>query len=248
VTVDPNSSAFGMMCTLKIRVYSQGPGQFAIEFQRRTGDALCFNGTFQKATSYLASQGVSMKDSQATPLLFNSAPFQVPPLAHQTIDEADLLPLLDMAFLKDAAWLQAEAAVSLGKIAAEAQPAVRTTRVFQAIGELMQTSSPDVAYPTACLVAHLAQQSEVAPLFASHGILHKMLDKVRLQDTDVRTRRQFAQALQSATQWQSRSTIHQQDAASLLRDLSDSLRTQDDSEVVQNLEMAWRALSVRAAA
>lgn len=238
----------GMMCTLKIRVYSQDPGQFAIEFQRRTGDALCFNGTFQKATAYLGSQGVNLRDSQAAPVLLSFQPFQVPPLADQTIEEADLLPLLEMASLRDATWLQAESATSLGKIAAEGKPAVRTTRVFQAIGELMQTSSSDVAYPTACLVAHLAQQSEAAPLFASHGIWPRMLDKVRSQETDVKTRRQFAQALHSASQWQSGATLPQLDVASLLRDLSDTLRTQDDSEVMQHLEMAQRTLSSRVAA
>lgn len=235
-----------MMCTVKMRVYSQGSGQFAIEFQRRSGDTLCFNTIFQQASDYLKRQhhmNVGASAQVPSPLSFQQLPTD-----HllDSIDEVDLVPLLDMASLVNAPRLQAEAATSLSQMAAEGKPAVRSSRVFQCIAELMQKSSTDVAFPTACLLSHLAQQSEAAPLFASHGLLPKLLEKIRSEETDVQVRHKCAQALSAATQWQSGATLPQHDAATLVRELSETLRTKDARwgiDVIQNLEMAQLALA-----
>jgi len=239
--------ADGMMCTLKIRVYGQNPGQFAIEFQRRTGDTLSFNGTFQKAAAFLESQPhLSLQSNEAPAPVLSFMPPELPAgLAEQSVDEVDLQPLLDMTSLVSSPWLQAEAATALSKLAAEGKAAMRTDRVFQGIGELMQSSSTDVAHPTACLVSHLAEQGETATLFASHGLLQKMIDKVHSPQTNVPIRRQFAQALCAAVQWQTRSTLTQDAATSLLHQLSGILNTKDarwGHDVIQNLERAQLTL------
>lgn len=41
-------------CSLKIRLYSQGD-QLAVEFQRRSGDAIAFQKTFQRASALFQS-------------------------------------------------------------------------------------------------------------------------------------------------------------------------------------------------
>ena len=43
----------GLMCRTKVRVYSLDGCRFAIEFQRRSGDAICYNGAYQKARRFL---------------------------------------------------------------------------------------------------------------------------------------------------------------------------------------------------
>merc|ERR1719238_2353373 len=113
--------ADSMMCTMKVRVYNQGSGQFAVEFQRRTGDTIAFCATFQKASAYL-KRFFTMADhsspAEASPMLISFEPPMLPEgLAQEQMNEADLLPLLDMTGLVGAPWLQAEAAVSLSKMA-----------------------------------------------------------------------------------------------------------------------------------
>lgn len=240
----------GMMCTLKIRVYSQAAQQFAIEFQRRSGDGITFNNTFQKAYQFLGSRPHLNLLPLEAPLLLNSQPLQLPlGFEEPTNGEEHIQPLLDLMGKVDAPWLQAEAALSLSKFAAEGKPALRTDHVFQGISQLLQSSSADVDHPTACLLLHLAQQSEAAPLFGSSGLLMSILGKVRSPQTNAQIRRQFAQAFYCAVQLQSVMTLTQNDAAMLMRDVSDTLAMKDvdcnlwGKEVFQNLEMAQLHLS-----
>lgn len=237
-----------MMCTMKIRVYSQISGQYAIEFQKRSGDGIAFGNIFQKATAYLQSQPhLSLRPTEVTTQPISFQPLPLPAdLVEYSIGEEDILPIVNMAGLVDAPWLQVEAATTLGNMAAEGKPVIRSNLVFQGIGELMQSSSTDVSLPTSRLISHLAQQGEAASLFASHGLLPKILAKVHAQETNAQIRRQYAQSLYSASQLQSAATLPQSDAVTLIRNLSEALCTIDTSwgsEVTQNLELAKISLS-----
>lgn len=240
--------ADSMMCTLKVRVYSQwGTGQFAIEFQRRSGDSISFNATFQKASQYLASQQQHFNLEESQVPSFNFQPLQLPAgLEEQTVDEEQLQPLLDMTSQSHMPRLQAEAATALSKLAAEGEPAVRTTRVFDGISDLLQSSSTEVDHPTAVLISHLATQSEAAPLFAS-DIFLKILNKVRSPETNAQVRLMFAKALYSASLGQSGATLSQHAATGIIRELSFqkelTFGNAFDNEVAQRLELAQNHFS-----
>lgn len=240
-----------MMCTVKTRVYDQGSGQFAVEFQRRSGDAISFNAAFQQASAYLKRFLTLATDSpEASPIVLS---FEAPPalpqevLAESPPTEVDLLPLIDMAGLVGAPWLQAQAATSLNFLAAERVRALFTPRVFQGIVELMQATSVEVLYPTACSIHHLAQQAEAAPLFAAHRLLPQMLGKVRSPGSPTSVQLELAKGLNVAIQNQSTDVCSEADAATLLSDFSDCasvemMRGTLSQEVVQNLEMAHYTL------
>jgi hypothetical protein len=231
-----------MMCSIKIRVYSQGSGQFAIEFQKRTGDAIAFQNTFQKAVAYLKPR-LNVVGAMEAPPLAPIQPLGVP--AGFVPQETDLMPLIDMMYLAGTPSLQAEAAADISKMAAEGQSSVWNPYVFQGIGELLRTSSLDVAHPTSRLVLQLSQQMEAAPLFATQGLLRAMLEKVGSQDTNAEVRRLLSQAVLAAAQRQSKATLSDNQAAELLRAFSDTLRMKDyrwGNDVIGNLEMANMAL------
>lgn len=79
----------GSMCTLKIRIYSQVTGRFAIEFQRRSGDSVLFNNTFRKVSRYLASHRSYIHQSQH----HDRGPLQCPSLCtNPHIDDKQLQP------------------------------------------------------------------------------------------------------------------------------------------------------------
>jgi hypothetical protein len=231
-----------MTCSVKTRIWHLGTGRFAIEFQKRSGDSICFNNTFQKAILYLSTR------------LNVVGTMKVPPLAHiETLPapascatvEADLTPLIDMMCLSGTPSLQTEAVAFLSKLAADGKSSLWSPLIFKGTGELLQTSSPDVVYPTSRLILWLSQQRGAAPLFATHGLLHKILEKVRDQDTHVEVRAQLAQALNEAAQRQSKATLSENEVAELLGSLSETLRTQDyrwGNDVISNLDMANKAL------
>lgn len=104
-----------MMCSLKIRVYSQESGQFAIEFQRRSGDTISFNVTFQKLAAYLKLRLSMLSNAPDAPVvLFHSEPL---PLSQGTMSDTHFAPLFDLAGLVGSPGLQAEAAACLSKMA-----------------------------------------------------------------------------------------------------------------------------------
>jgi len=247
-----------MMCTVKARVYNQGSGQFAVEFQRRSGDAISFNTTFQKASTYLKRFVMLAAGSPEAPALLTN--FEASPLpqvfAEGPPSEVDLLPLLDMAGLVGAPWLQAQAATSLNLLAAEGVQALFIPRVFQGIAELMQASSAEVMYPTARLIHHLAQHAEAAPLFAAHRLLPMMLGKIfSPESASSSVRLELAKGLGAAIQHQSTDVCSEADAAALLSAFSDcasremmSCTSNQELPVVQSLEMAHYTLKSKFAA
>lgn len=103
-----------MMCSLKIRVYRQESGQFAIELQRRSGDTISFNVTFQKLAAYLKPRLYMLTDAPDAPVvLFHSDPLSLP---QGTMSDAHFAPLFDLAGLVGSPGLQAEASACLSKM------------------------------------------------------------------------------------------------------------------------------------
>jgi hypothetical protein len=208
-----------VMCTTKVRVYSQGSGRFAIEFQRRSGDTISFNATYQQVCRYL-QQRLNMEAPEDEPL-FNFVPLPIPDDAlGVAISEAEILPLLDMTSLVGAPWLQAEAAASLSKMAAESNPVLWSPRVFQGIEELLQVISTDVSYPTACLIEHLSQQAGAVPRFASEGFLPAVLDKATSPQSHPQVRNKLARALRNAIPRNFPSMLAYSEAVALLSDIA----------------------------
>jgi len=226
------------MCTMKVRVYNQGSGRFAIEFQRRSGETLSFNSIYQQACKFLQPR-LNIKAIEAPPPIFSMEPLPIPDDG-LTISEEEMAPLLGMTSLVGAPWLQAEAAASLCKMAAEANPVLWSIHVFQCIGKLLQANSLDVAHPTACLILHLAKQQEAASCFASECLLLKILDKVISTETHPQVSKNLSQALSAAIQALPTSKVQDNNSSELRDALSEAFRTnmKCDDEVMKNLETA----------
>jgi len=236
-----------LMCTTKIRVYNQGSNQFAVEFQRRAGDSIAFNQTFQGASAYLKKHFTSAGGSPEV----QAINFEPPPLpadfAAINISEEDLMPILDMASLAGSPWLQAEAASSLCKLAQDGNPALWSGSVFDSVMELLKANSIEVAQPTARLTHNLAQRAEAAPLFGARNLMLTMLEKIRAQETHAQVSLQLAQALNVAVQMQSKATLSGNAASELLRSLSGIIGKEVgcvalNNDVIDNLHMVKCAL------
>lgn len=194
--------AESMMCTIKIRVYMTAFGQFAIEFQRRAGDSIVFNGTFQQASEYLKSRLTLASAPDLAALSNKCWPLIPKGSAGACVSEAALAPLLDMASLADAPSLQADAAASLAEMAAQGDPRLCDLQVFQGISELLRARSVEVAFPTARLVNHLAQRADAAALLSTQGLLSQVRERAEAPETPARVREQLELALRAATQRQ----------------------------------------------
>jgi len=249
-----------MMCTMKTRVYKLIDGRYAIEFQRRAGDAVSFNGTYHKACQYLRQRALdnpsalSMEGQEAPPRPFSFEPLELPGTDDPPITEEQINPLLDMTRLQGAPWLQAEAAASLSKMAQEGKQVLYCDRVFQGINELMQTDTADVAHPTSCLIHYLAGREEANTFFASAAItneqmlLQKILTKVSSSETHPQVRVKLAQALSLALEKQNKGSLSDAQAAALLAGVGNILRTQDASwgnQVIGSIQKAHTTLSGR---
>lgn len=235
------------MCTLKVRVYDQGSNRFAIEFQRRCGDAVTFNETFEKAKTFLKKR-LDVVEAAPEPIT-QFAALPIPGLEdmHRS-DDADLSHILDMANSSNAEFLEAEAATVLSNIAAEGSIDLCTASVFQSIAKLLKTNSIQVAHPTSQLVWHLSRRAEAAPLFAANELLLQLLEKVMSPDVHDHVRNQLADALDVAIHKQSKAILSEIAAVALLSAFASfesvwaAWGASDLKDVVQRLETAHLAL------
>lgn len=230
------------MCTMKVKVF-QEQEHFAIEFQRRKGDALTFHNVFSKASNYFKSCHLAMVEG--TEILNFTPP---PPLPEQQVSgEASLAPLLDLAKLTGAPNLQAEAAVALATMAEDNAVALQlcTGHAFQDVKMFFHTSAPELDYPAAHLVYLLAQRQEAATHFAQQGILPLMMEKVRSVETSMVAREEFARGLRIAAQQQSKATLpHSVELAHTLSEcIQEVAGGVGNDMLVQNLHEAQIALS-----
>lgn len=163
----------GLSCSMKFRMYRQQSGEHAMEFQRRSGDAVAFHKVYQQACLKLEPR------SDCTETFADATPLWEPPNGQSSI--AEFSPLIDMLSFLNAPELQAEAATGLADIASGHQAAAVITcseHLFEHLTKLLQIDRVDVAYPIACLLSSLADCVSVKTLLVDHGLLPAMKEQM----------------------------------------------------------------------
>jgi len=163
-----------MMCSLKFRMYRQLTGEFAVEFQRRSGDTVAFHKVYQQACLKL--------DPRLTCAEFFAG--VTPPLdqLEGLSSIAELSPLVDMLSLFNSPELQAEAAACLANIASGNPASVVvmcSEHIFEHLKNLLQIDRIDVAYPIACLLSSLAACTAAKTLLADYGLVPAMEEQIQ---------------------------------------------------------------------
>jgi hypothetical protein len=110
----------GLSCDIKVRLYRQKCG-FAVEFQRRSGDALAFQRLFRLASEHLNSYSHAAFPEQHA-FVDAHRPTVMPLVGQARSFEQEFLlaPLLEMAQCTTDLCLQAEAAEALADYASDA--------------------------------------------------------------------------------------------------------------------------------
>lgn len=161
-------------CSMKVRMYRLQNDEYALEFQRRSGDAITFQKIYQQACLQVEPCSAS------TATLADAAPLVDSPTG-QLSSAAELTPLIDMLSFSDAPKLQAEAAAGLASIVSgdEASAVVACSApLFDLLANLLQIDSMDVAYPIACLLSSFADCASAKALLASSGLLPAMKEQM----------------------------------------------------------------------
>jgi len=226
-------------CTLKVRVYSERGEQFAVEFQRRSGDSLAFQSIFCQAKKHIQSSfavvcgGNSDLEASREQHDENSA------VTESTAGSAGLQPLLEMAGCIDTPSLQAEAAVALANTAQDRSLArsLCSSEAFTEFLKLLQAESVDVLYPAARLLGSLSELPEAGKFFAEGGILPTMLLKVSCEDACSLVRLQLAEAFCAAVS-RSADFLPLSTAEELSRGLVDAMQKTEDVPIRRNLQEA----------
>jgi hypothetical protein len=168
----------GHSCMMKVRVYTHGD-KYAVELQRRAGDAFILHSTFQLLSEYLeCCLGIAVETSQQEklPALPANAECEVSEQVEEYADDNILemvAPVLAMATI---AGLQAEAASALCKMATggriSAAPLLESPdQVAAALTHLLTSGQIDAVYPAARCISALAVFGEAGPLLAHQGLL-----------------------------------------------------------------------------
>mmetsp|Transcript_26321 Transcript_26321/g.55896 ORF Transcript_26321/g.55896 Transcript_26321/m.55896 type:complete len:443 (-) Transcript_26321:149-1477(-) len=230
-----------VMCTLKVRVYGQERGEYAIEFQRRSGDCLTFNSAYQRAGSYLAER-VTVSNAPKAACQVSPAPLSSI-VEGGLLEEAEISPLLDMAGLVDLPSLQAESVTVLERLAQDEKAAGRllcTAHAFEAIKKLLQTDQNDVAYPTARMLTLLSQCDEAVPRFADHELLSTIVGKVRSEAVSALVQQELAAVLNSAIT-RCAAALIDKSADAVMRDLAEAMKDMEavsEGLIYQDLQKA----------
>mmetsp|Transcript_22914 Transcript_22914/g.40980 ORF Transcript_22914/g.40980 Transcript_22914/m.40980 type:complete len:436 (+) Transcript_22914:106-1413(+) len=233
-----------VMCTLKIRTYSQGKNMYAIEFQRRSGDCVTFNNAYQQALKVLKVHFQMVSNGKEEPLGAH------PPGQKRRrgkSSEAEISPLLDMASIPG---LQAESATALADMAQDSLVAASlcTASAFKEFKKLLEADNNDVAYPTARMLSMLALCLEAAPHFVEQGFLPIMIEKVRSKATNVLVQRQLSQVLSSAAH-RCAGMLGETDRFLVRQELTAAMEDMGNtSDICQNLKEALSSLRYQLAA
>lgn len=205
-----------VMTTTKIRFWQhESAGRVALEFQRRGGDCITFNGVYQRASKYLQSRFTSIGNNPPAvaetffappPLPFAPPPLSLspPPLSKGDAMDLEIEPILDMAAQTNDAFLQAESATALANICEQEQNAASlcTPSAIKAITALLSVDTAEVALPTANLLLSLARCYHATPYFIgqepSQGFLDLCIEKLCARLTCTLVRRNLAKALATA--------------------------------------------------
>jgi hypothetical protein len=164
-------------CTIKVRVYKH-EGRYAVEVQRRSGDAFVLESTYRLLVEFLETRCGGVSGTHA------SAPLTQPALPEPESTEEDtevpsvevLAPVLAMATV---AGLQAEAASTLAAIIHGGHVSAAALfsdpdQVAFTLMDLLASGCVDTVYPVARCVSGLAAFGEADSILAHHGLLQKM--------------------------------------------------------------------------
>jgi hypothetical protein len=169
----------GHSCMMKTRVYTHGD-KYAVEVQRRAGDAFILHSTFKLLSDHLEaclnSSFLETLEKEKLPALPATFELDRSRELEEHCDDTSLevvTPLLAMATI---AGLQAEAASTLCKMAnggrTSAAPLLESPdQVASALTNLLASGQIDVVYPAACCMSGLAAFGEAGPLLAHQGLL-----------------------------------------------------------------------------
>jgi len=151
------------MCILKVRIYEEQEGVYAVEFQCRGKSRLVFGLVCQRLQIHLRSLcGLEV----AMPI---AAILEGPTLTCATDSHQDFLPspILDMATCTETVHLQSEAATILAHLARDQKVAAKLCNAnsVDAFRHLLCRTELDIIYPTVCALALIAHCSQAALQF-----------------------------------------------------------------------------------
>jgi hypothetical protein len=188
-TIKAEAFHSGQACQIKVYIYQQKSG-CAVEFQRRSGDAIAFGGIYRKASEYLRERMHGGPHAVAT---FSTVPGHLDPkgpcvqctpagLSGEAAEE-DLTILLQMP--RQAPHLQDEIASTVLHVAEEGQNLAAWCKpeAFDVLVELLDSERFAAAYPAAHLLARLADIPEAQPHFLGRGLLKLVLGHLWVETT-----------------------------------------------------------------
>mmetsp|Transcript_101734 Transcript_101734/g.283281 ORF Transcript_101734/g.283281 Transcript_101734/m.283281 type:complete len:219 (-) Transcript_101734:120-776(-) len=161
-----------------------------VEFIRRKGCCLCFGAVYRQAAEYLRSRSTVVRMPEAVD-------GDRPLVRSCNVDEAELLPVLDMAGYEDGSRLKAESAATLAELAHNDRAAASlcTSRALETLRCLLQADEAAVAYPAARALSRLSARPEAGPHLADGALLAAVAAKARSEATELMVRRELARAL-----------------------------------------------------
>lgn len=196
-TIKVTAFTSGMACELKVFIYKHSEDGAAVEFQRRSGDCVAFDDIYRRASQYVMTHANNRFVDEASANKEMGLPARVAFAAPAQQSEQALVPLLQMASCSEAPELQAQAAAGLISIAQDPQIMSEfcTPAVLVALQKLLLVQRLAVIYPTACLVALLAQSQEFAHRSSDFGLPQLMQERLVSCDTDRVAKEQLALAV-----------------------------------------------------
>eukprot|EP00746_Dinoflagellata_sp_MGD_P163023 gnl/MRDRNA2_/MRDRNA2_90858_c0_seq1.p1 gnl/MRDRNA2_/MRDRNA2_90858_c0~~gnl/MRDRNA2_/MRDRNA2_90858_c0_seq1.p1 ORF type:complete len:439 (-),score=105.84 gnl/MRDRNA2_/MRDRNA2_90858_c0_seq1:290-1606(-) len=168
----------GASCAIKVRVYSYD-GKFAVEMQRRAGDAFILQSTYRLLASFLEVHcgKISSQQDEPAPLVLRTPLEDEPNQIDIHGEGAEVIaPLLMMASF---AGLQAEVASTLATTAkggrVSAAPLLAAPeKVASTLKDLLSSGCLNAVYPAARCVSDLAALGEADPILAHPRLLQMM--------------------------------------------------------------------------
>jgi hypothetical protein len=164
-------------CILKVKVFQYNEGKYAVEVQRRSGDAFVVQSTYHLLVDFLELHCAGVRGTQTSaPLAQPTVPKLEPADKDAEVPSVEVLaPLLTMARVTG---LQSEAASALVAVVkgGDASGALFSApdEVASALMDLLESGCMDTVYPAAHCVSVLAAFGEADSILARHGLLQNM--------------------------------------------------------------------------
>jgi hypothetical protein len=167
----------GASCAIKVRVYSVN-GKYAVEVQRRAGDAFILQSTHRLLKAFLEVHcgGVSSQEDTPAPLVLSAPPGHEINQDFSQVQGAEIIAPLMMATFVG---LQAEVASTLATMAKGGRTSIAPLladpeRVASALKDLLSSGCMSAVYPAARCVSELAAVGEADLILAHHGLLQML--------------------------------------------------------------------------